>query len=70
MTRLALSASALLLAGISITGASRAPRPGVDWPQFRGIAATGIGEGFPSPATWSVADGTNVVWKTPIPVGL
>ena len=47
--------------------AATAPRPGVDWPQFRGIAATGVAEGFSLPATWNVADGTNVLWKTQIP---
>jgi len=44
-----------------------APRPGVDWPQFRGIAASGIAEGFSVPATWNAATGTNVAWKTAIP---
>jgi len=47
--------------------AAKAPRPGVDWPQFRGIAATGIAEGFSLPTTWNVADGSNIVWKTPVP---
>ena len=39
----------------------------MDWPQFRGIAAAGIAEGFSLPTTWNAADGTNVLWKTPIP---
>ena len=43
------------------------PRPGVDWPQFRGIAATGIAEGKPLPMTWSLAEGRNVAWRTPLP---
>lgn len=47
--------------------ASNEPRPGVDWPQFRGISAHGIAEGFSLPATWNMTDGTNVQWKTPIP---
>src|SRR5215212_3735064 len=47
--------------------AATAPRPGVDWPQFRGIAASGIAEGFSVPQKWNAADGTNVVWNTPIP---
>jgi outer membrane protein assembly factor BamB len=50
-----------------VSHAATAPKPGVDWPQFRGIQANGIAEGFPLPATWDVAKGTNVVWKTPIP---
>ena len=49
------------------TLAGNAPRPGVDWPQFRGISATGISEGTPTPSTWNVAAGTNVLWKTAIP---
>ncbi len=47
--------------------AATAPRPGIDWPQFRGISATGIAEGFSLPATWNTSDGTNVLWKTQIP---
>ena len=49
------------------TIADTAPRPGVDWPQFRGISATGISEGTPTPSAWNVAAGTNVLWKTAIP---
>jgi outer membrane protein assembly factor BamB len=48
-------------------GAAVAPRPGIDWPQFRGIAAAGVAEGFSLPATWNTADGTNVRWKAAIP---
>ena len=48
-------------------GAAVAPRPGIDWPQFRGIAAAGVAEGFSLPATWNTAEGTNVRWKTAIP---
>ena len=44
-----------------------APRPGIDWPQFRGIRANGVAEGFSVPATWNVAQGKGVAWKTPIP---
>jgi outer membrane protein assembly factor BamB len=42
-------------------------RPGVDWPQFRGIRANGVGEGFPLPASWDVAKKERIAWKTPIP---
>jgi outer membrane protein assembly factor BamB len=48
-------------------GAVTAPRAGIDWPQFRGIAAGGVAEGFSLPAQWNTADGTNVVWKAQIP---
>ena len=59
----------LLAAAIAITQphASTAPRPGIDWPQFRGIVASGVAEGAPLPATWNVAENKNIAWKTPIP---
>jgi outer membrane protein assembly factor BamB len=47
--------------------AANAPRPGIDWPQFRGIAASGVAEGAALPATWNVAESKNVTWKTAIP---
>jgi outer membrane protein assembly factor BamB len=44
------------------------PRP---WPQFRGPAASGIGDGQGVPAAWDVATGEGVRWKTAIPgIGL
>ena len=30
----------------SMEAGAQEPRPGVDWPQFRGIRASGIAEGF------------------------
>lgn len=64
--------SALLAAAAALvisTGGSAAtnPRPGVDWPQFRGISAHGVAEGFSLPAQWDIAQGTNVLWKAQIP---
>jgi outer membrane protein assembly factor BamB len=50
-----------------VASAGTAPRPGIDWPQFRGIRASGVAEGFTIPASWSVADGKGIAWKTPIP---
>ena len=67
MRRLGLTIPAALLAGITVPGAATAPRPGVDWPQFRGIAAAGIAEGFSLPTSWNATDGTNVIWKAPVP---
>jgi outer membrane protein assembly factor BamB len=67
MHRVVLSATAVMFAGIVVTGAPAAPRPGVDWPQFRGIAANGIAEGFSLPTTWNAATGANILWKTSIP---
>jgi outer membrane protein assembly factor BamB len=46
--------------------AGDAPRPGVDWPSFRGIAARGVGEGA-APTRWNVETGENLRWKTAIP---
>ena len=57
----------LVATTLTHTRASNAPRPGVNWPQFRGISAGGIAEGFSIPATWNAANNTNVAWKTPIP---
>ena len=48
-------------------GAAAAARPGIDWPQFRGISALGVAEGFSLPAAWNVSSGTNVVWKATVP---
>ncbi|MDX1997847.1 MAG: PQQ-binding-like beta-propeller repeat protein [Thermoanaerobaculia bacterium] len=42
----------------------QAARP---WPQFRGPGASGIGDGQGAPASWDVAKGDGVRWKTPIP---
>jgi outer membrane protein assembly factor BamB len=41
--------------------------PVIEWPQFRGPNATGIGEGQHPPLTWDVKTGENVQWKTAIP---
>jgi outer membrane protein assembly factor BamB len=67
MRSFAPAAVAVILAATALTGAPAAPKPGVDWPQFRGIAAAGVAEGFSLPTTWNAADGTNIAWKTPIP---
>lgn len=38
-----------------------------NWPQFRGIDSTGVADGQDPPLTFDAKDGTNVLWKTPIP---
>jgi outer membrane protein assembly factor BamB len=50
-----------------VVSAANAPKPGRDWPQFRGIAANGIAEGFTLPTEWNVAAKTNIAWATDIP---
>ena len=37
-----------------------------EWPAFRGGSAAGVGAGTP-PATWNVAAGANIAWRTAIP---
>ena len=38
-----------------------------NWPAFRGLNAVGVSDAKPTPASWDVAKGQNVLWKTPIP---
>jgi outer membrane protein assembly factor BamB len=38
-----------------------------NWPSFRGTNASGVAEGKPTPTTWNVEKGENILWKTPIP---
>jgi outer membrane protein assembly factor BamB len=56
----------LLLASAVIAFARQEVTPGVDWPQFRGPAASGVAEGFPLPVRWNVEAGENVRWKAPV----
>lgn len=44
-----------------------APRPGVDWPQFRGPRAAGVDDRHPAPLAWDAGAGKNIRWKTPVP---
>lgn len=38
-----------------------------NWPSFRGLSATGIADGLPTPIKWDVERSKNIRWKTPIP---
>lgn len=67
MRRILAAAASLGLIAFATVHAATAPRPGIDWPQFRGISAQGVAEGFSVPATWNAASGENVLWKTKIP---
>jgi outer membrane protein assembly factor BamB len=59
--------AALTIASLQQPAAqSTAPRPGVDWPAFRGIAAGGVGEGKAAPVAWDVPAQEGVRWRTPI----
>jgi outer membrane protein assembly factor BamB len=48
------------------TGTGKAIVP-ANWPQFRGIDSTGVADGQDPPLTFDVKEGTNILWKTPIP---
>jgi outer membrane protein assembly factor BamB len=61
-----LAAVAAVVSSFS-AGAAADAKPGVDWPQFRGIRASGVSEGFTLPTAWDVAKGQGVAWKTAIP---
>lgn len=45
------------------------PRPGVDWPSFRGPQAAGVAEGFATPLRWNAEKGDGLRWKKAV-VGL
>ena len=60
-------AAVVVAASQLIPAAATAPRPGVDWPQFRGIKAAGVSEGHAVPASWNVAEAKGIAWKTPLP---
>jgi outer membrane protein assembly factor BamB len=64
-----LAATGVALALALQFGASGAaqPRPGIDWPQFRGIRATGIDDRHPAPIAWDVAKKQAIRWTTAIP---
>jgi outer membrane protein assembly factor BamB len=62
----AFAVTAALAAHAAVQGAG-SPKPGVDWPQFRGIRASGVAEGFALPTSWNVAGKKEVAWSTPIP---
>jgi outer membrane protein assembly factor BamB len=57
----------LALFSMAARGKAPGPRPGVDWPGFRGIEARGISDGQATPTTWDVARGQNVAWRAPVP---
>jgi outer membrane protein assembly factor BamB len=66
-TMVAMLGLALASGGGLYARAAAEAKPGIDWPQFRGIKASGVAEGFALPASWDVAKGQNVAWKTAIP---
>jgi outer membrane protein assembly factor BamB len=51
--------------GIELTGGQVSAV--LNWPQFRGPNASGIGDGQQAPTHWNVEKGEGVLWKTAIP---
>src|SRR5687768_16681965 len=58
-------ATALLPA--TLRAADPGPRSGRDWPGFRGIGASGIGEAEAAPLAFDMRTGAGVGWRTKIP---
>jgi outer membrane protein assembly factor BamB len=48
------------------SASAQAPRPGIDWPGFRGIAARGVDEGANLPVQWNVPESRLVKWRVPV----
>lgn len=69
--RTILSAACIAGLAVSTMGARGArpapPRPGIDWPGFRGIQARGFADGKPTPTVWDVPAGKNVRWRVKVP---
>jgi outer membrane protein assembly factor BamB len=42
-------------------------RRGIDWPSYRGPAATGVADGFPTAVSWNAEGRKNVAWSSAIP---
>lgn len=57
----------LPLLSLSLALALAAPALAVNWPQYRGPQASGLGDTAALPTKWNVAKGENVRWQTPIP---
>jgi outer membrane protein assembly factor BamB len=63
-----LAAAWVCSAGLTLAGAMVVdPKPGVDWPSFRGIRGAGVAEGFGLPVSWDVPNSKGLRWKAPIP---
>lgn len=60
-----LCASVGLQSVSTCVGAEETEHISSDWPQFRGVQASGVGSGSP-PAAWDIETGKNVLWKSPI----
>jgi outer membrane protein assembly factor BamB len=64
--RLVVLIASLTLAAATAVRPADDPRPGVDWPSFRGIRGAGVASGFSTPTRWDVPAGTGVGWSVPV----
>src|SRR5688572_17595344 len=60
-------AAVSILSSSSLPFAQQSARSGIDWPQFRGINASGAAEGFALPERWNAVTGANVRWTAAVP---
>lgn len=62
--------SGILVCGLLAAASANAPKDAAkteNWPQFRGVGASGIGDGKPLPVQWNAEKKEGVLWKTAIP---
>lgn len=62
--------AAVAVTALSLLGAhalAQEPQRGVDWPQFRGVRASGVADGFRAPVRWNAQTGENILWTASIP---
>jgi len=64
---LALCVSSALVVVAAGTAPKADPRPGVDWPSFRGINGAGVADGFTTATTWDVPEKKHVRWSAAVP---
>lgn len=62
-TRLSILFLLTIFTAIS-TVRSADPKPGSDWPSFRGILASGVAEGFPTLTAWDIPKKQGLRWRT------
>jgi outer membrane protein assembly factor BamB len=60
-------AAAVLSVGLAGAIRADAPKRGVDWPSYRGPAASGVAEGFATAESWNAPEKKNIAWSTAIP---
>jgi outer membrane protein assembly factor BamB len=67
MRRRVLVGAVSVCAWVALSVASAdTPRPGIDWPSFRGAYARGVADGAPAPLTWDVPGGKHMRWRVPV----